>query len=69
MTHVQGKHHLAMLKATSSSSTLTHLVREDKGAIEAEACWAIFTAKHNLPFILVIMPPSFLLRCFPTLYC
>ena len=51
-THVRGKHHTDMAKATSSTRSLGSYFRPQtsQGAIEAEALWSLFVTKHNLSF-------------------
>ena len=51
-THVRGKHHTDMAKATSSTRSLGSYLRSQtsQGAIEAEAFWSLFVTKHNLSF-------------------
>ena len=52
-THVQGKHHKEMAKASSSSRSIVSMFKPkvSAGAMKSEALWAMFVAKHNLPFL------------------
>ena len=51
-THVRGKHHIEMAKASSSSRSLTSHFRPQtsQSVIEAESLWSKFVCKHNLSF-------------------
>ena len=52
-THVKGKHHKDAAKASSSSRSIISMFKPkaSTGATESEALWAMFVAKHNLPFL------------------
>lgn len=54
-SHVAGKRHQSFAASASSASTrsVTSFFKPDltKGVIEAETRWAMFTAKHNLAFL------------------
>lgn len=52
-THVKGKHHKEMATASSSSRSITSMFnpKVSESAIKAEALWAMFIAKHNIPFL------------------
>ena len=52
-THVKGKHHKEMATASSSSRSITSMFnpKVSESAIKAEALWAMFVAKHNIPFL------------------
>ena len=51
--HVNGKRHKEAASSASSSRSVSSLFRPQlqQGVIEAEARWALFTAKHNLSFL------------------
>ena len=47
------KHHKEMSTAASSSRSISSIFKRNKAAaaIEAEALWSMFVAKHNLAFL------------------
>lgn len=51
-THVKGKHHRDMAKATSTSQSVASFFRPQvlKCVNEAELRWSLFVAQHNLSF-------------------
>ena len=52
-THVKGKQHKEMAMASSSARSITSMFnpKVSESAIKAEALWAMFVAKHNIPFL------------------
>ena len=51
-THIQGKHHIEMAKACSTTKSVTSFFRPHAplNVIEAESLWCKFVAQHNLSF-------------------
>ena len=68
-THVRGKHHTDMARATSSTRSLGSHFRPQtsQGVIEAEALWSLFVINTNFLFSQVIMQQNYSTTCFPIL--
>ncbi len=63
--HVTRKHHQEMARAGTSSQSLVSFCTPQQRAIEAEARWAIFTAKHNIAFLTSDYATKLFCKMFP----